>query len=111
MEHEAKQPARENAEPVPFRLPFSAETIELDARGARKIARLACRMAAAKASSIESDKQYALRFAAFLTGTVAAQYTNETQWMMVFEQFLGRVRHYLEIGCSDCMDEAHEWMD
>ena len=109
MEHEAKQSVRENAAPVSFRLPFSAETIALDAEGARKIARLACRMAAAKASSIESDKQYAIRFATFLTGSVAAQCRDEGRWMMAFEQFLGRVHHYLDIGCSDCVDEAHEW--
>ena len=109
MENEASQTARRNAAQVPFRLPFSNETIQLDSEGARKIARLACRMAAAKASSIESDKQYAKRFAAFLSGAVAAQCTSESQWMMVFEQFLGRIYHDLEIGCSDCVDEAHEW--
>ena len=109
MEHEANRTALENAAPVPFRLPYSAETIQLDSAGAQKIARMACRMAAAKAPAIESDRQYAMRFATFLAGTVAAQCTIESQWMIVFEQFLGRVRHYLEIGCSDCMDEAHEW--
>jgi hypothetical protein len=109
MEHEAKQPKRGNAAPGSLRLPFSRETIELDAGGAQKIARLACRMAAARASSIESDKQYAKRFAAFLTGTVAAQCDDETQWMKIFEQLLGRVHHYLDFGCSDCVDEAHEW--
>jgi hypothetical protein len=110
MEHETQRPAPANTAPGTFRLPISDETIALDAKGAEKIARLACRMAAAKASSIESDKQYATRFAAFLTGSVAAQCADERQWMMVFEQFLGRVRRYLDIGCSDCMDEAHEWV-
>jgi hypothetical protein len=109
MEQEAQQAVRENAGQALFRLPFSAETIALDSEGARKIAHLACRMAAAKASAIESDKQYAIRFATFLTGSVAAQCRDEARWMMAFEQFLGRVHHYLDIGCSDCMDEAHAW--
>jgi len=109
MKPDAQHPPRKNAAPVSFRLPLSNETIALDAAGAQKIARLACRMAAAKASAIESDKQYAKRFAAFLTGTVAAQCDDETQWMKVFEQFLGRVHHYLDFGCSDCMEETHEW--
>ena len=110
MEHDTQQTTRKNAAPLSFRLPLGTETIALDAEGAEKMARMACRMAAAKASSIESDKQYAVRFAAFLTGTVAAQCADEAQWMMVFEQFLGQVLRYLDIGCSDCMDEAHQWV-
>ena len=109
MEHDQSQPVRKPAAPAPLRLPLSAETIQLDAEGAQKVARLACRMAAAKASSIESDKRYAMRYAAFVTGTLAAQCTSEAQWMAMFEQFLERVHRYLDIGCSNCMDEPHEW--
>ena len=109
MEQGANQTTRKNAAAVSLRLPYSVETVALDDTGAQKIARLACRMATAKASSLESDKQYALRFATFVTGSLAAQCAKESQWMMVFEQFLGQVRHYVDIGCSDCMDEAHGW--
>ncbi len=92
-----------------FHLPLSVEAIRLDREGAEQIARYACRMAAAKASPFESDRQYALRFAAFLTGTVAAQCASDTQWFAVFEKFLEHVRHCLETGCSHCSDEEHDW--
>jgi hypothetical protein len=90
-------------------LPLSAEAILLNREGALKIARFACRMATKNASPIESDKHYAMKFAAFLAGTVAAQCDSEDEWFWVFDQFLRRVHGHLETGCNPCSDEEHDW--
>ena len=89
-------------------LPLNAEDILLNREGALQVARFACRMATKNASPIESDKHYALKFAAFLVGTVAAQCASEDEWFGVFDQFLGRVQRHLETGCSLCSDEGHD---
>lgn len=90
-------------------LPLSAEAIPLSREGALQVARFACRMATRNAAPIESDKHYALKFAAFLAGTVAAQCASEDEWFWVFDQFLGHVHRYLENGCNPCCEEEHDW--
>ena len=92
-----------------FHLPLNAEAIPLNREGVLQVARFACRMATKNASPIESDKHYALKFAAFLAGTVAAQCDSEQEWFRVFDQFLSRVHRYLETGCNPCSDEEHNW--
>jgi hypothetical protein len=92
-----------------FHLPLSAEAILLNREGALQVARFACRMATKNASPIESDKDYALKFATFLAGTVAAQCNNKNEWFWVFDHFLKRVHRYLETGCNPCSDEEHDW--
>lgn len=91
-----------------FSLPFINETIRLDRAGARYVAWLSCKMAAANASPLESDREHARRFAAFVLGIIAAQCPEDFQRLVIFRNFLSEVQRWLNQGCADCGKE-HDW--